>query len=358
MAVTTNTARSRNSPPRALNASVDTLDEESRSVRDTFERDIRVDGEGRDASVRINRRSTVDEGREGSVRLPKTDNSDRNQGRPVSVRINRRSTVDEGREGSVRLPKTDDREGSVRINRRSTVDEGREGSVRLPKTDDREGRTGEREGSVRINRRSTVDEGREGSVRLPKTDDREGRTGEREGSVRINRRSTVDEGRERSVRLSSTVAPAEVSPQMRPRLGEKSSSQRRRGGTDGDGSNFPVVEREIGDKETERQQQIESELAKERAREALMNIENKNPSMKDDAVECAMDALFPYMKISAFSSPRYPNLSSKVSSKLSKKPSYDSDAASRKSSSRKSSSAELLFEHSIDGTEVDVLGNC
>jgi hypothetical protein len=330
MAVTTNTARSRNSPPRALNASVDTLDEESRSVRDTFERDIRVDGEGRDASVRINRRSTVDEGREGSVRLPKTDNSDRNQGRPVSVRINRRSTVDEGREGSVRLPKTDDREG----------------------------RTGEREGSVRINRRSTVDEGREGSVRLPKTDDREGRTGEREGSVRINRRSTVDEGRERSVRLSSTVAPAEVSPQMRPRLGEKSSSQRRRGGTDGDGSNFPVVEREIGDKETERQQQIESELAKERAREALMNIENKNPSMKDDAVECAMDALFPYMKISAFSSPRYPNLSSKVSSKLSKKPSYDSDAASRKSSSRKSSSAELLFEHSIDGTEVDVLGNC
>jgi hypothetical protein len=293
MAVTTNTARSRNSPPRVLNASVDTLDEESRSVRDTFERDIRLDGEGRDASVRINRRSTVDEGREGSVRLPKTDNSDGNEGRPVSVRINRRSTVDEGRECSVRLPKTDDREG---------------------------------------------------------------RTGEREGSVRINRRSTVDEGREGSVRLSSTVVPAEVSPQMRPRLGEKSSSQRRRGGTDGDGSNFPVVEREIGDKETERQQQIESELAKERAREALMNIENKNPSMKDDAVECAMDALFPYMKISAFSSPRYPNLSSKVSAKLSKKPSYDSDA-SRKSSSRKSSSAELLFEHSIDGTEVDVLGN-
>jgi predicted RecA/RadA family phage recombinase len=397
MAVTTNTARSRNSPPRVLNASVDTLDEESRSVRDTFERDIRLDGEGRDASVRINKRSTVDEGREGSVRLPKTDNSDGNEGRPVSVRINRRSTVDEGREGSVRppktdnsdgnegrpvsvrinrrstvdegregsvrLPKTDDREGrtgeregNVRINRRSTVDEGREGSVRLPKTDDREGRTGEREGSVRINRRSTVDEGREGSVRLTKTNDREGRTGEREGSVRINRRSTVDEGREGSVRLSSTVVPAEESPQMRPRLGEKSSSQRRRGGTDGDGSNFPVVEREIGDKETERQQQIESELAKERAREALMNIENKNPSMKDDAVECAMDALFPYMKISAFSSPRYPNLSSKVSAKLSKKPSYDSDA-SRKSSSRKSSSAELLFEHSIDGTEVDVLGN-
>ena len=260
MAVTTNSARLRGSPPRGL--SVDTLDEESRSIIDIFERDSRVDFERREA-------------------------------RGASVRVNRRSTVDEGREGSVRQARTDDREGS------------------------------------------------------------DGRP----ASVRVNRRSTVDEGREGNVKLGNTEVAAEVLAPSRPRGGEKAMSQRRTGGTDGGGSNFPVVEREIGDKEKERQRQIETELAKERERESLMNIENKNPSVRDDAVESAMDALFPYMKISAFSSPRYkPNLSSKVSAKLSKKPSYDSDA-SRRSSSRRSSSAELLFEHSIDGTEVDVLGN-
>ena len=260
MAVTTNSARLRGSPPRGL--SVDTLDEESRSIIDIFERDSRVDFERREA-------------------------------RGASVRVNRRSTVDEGREGSVRQARTDDREGS------------------------------------------------------------DGRP----ASVRVNRRSTVDEGREGNVKLGKTEVAAEVLAPSRPRGGEKAMSQRRTGGTDGGGSNFPVVEREIGDKEKERQRQIETELAKERERESLMNIENKNPSVRDDAVESAMDALFPYMKISAFSSPRYkPNLSSKVSAKLSKKPSYDSDA-SRRSSSRRSSSAELLFEHSIDGTEVDVLGN-
>ena len=272
MAVTTNSARLRGSPPRGL--SVDTLDEESRSIIDIFERDSRVDFERREA-------------------------------RGASVRVNRRSTVDEGREGSVRQVRTDDREGSMRQAR---------------------------------------------------TDDREGSDG-RPASVRVNRRSTVDEGREGNVKLGKTEVAAEVLAPSRPRGGDKAMSQRRTGGTDGGGSNFPVVEREIGDKEKERQRQIETELAKERERESLMNIENLNPSVRDDAVESAMDALFPYMKISAFSSPRYkPNLSSKVSAKLSKKPSYDSDA-SRRSSSRRSSSAELLFEHSIDGTEVDVLGN-